>query len=291
MPIFTGDDSAQLHYDVLDRTPGQSGPLVVLAGGAARHPAYLGDLGGLDTAYPLVVPHLRGVGETPMPADPTRGSFWRQAEDVERLREHLGLDRLLLAGHSAGSRIAVSYAVQFPDRVAALVLITPPTAYLVEVEPDSDDLVGSRMRDPVFAAAAAAMDVDVSDGTEETFDKWQLSVAPVGYAAWGTAERAHAAEGTYSFEAAKAFFSVEPPPDVRERLGRIRAPVLVVGGAQDVMLGVAPLRALAELCPLGRLAVIEGSAHYPFVEAPDDFAEIVREFLDKAVDVGQGLGA
>jgi pimeloyl-ACP methyl ester carboxylesterase len=291
MPTYTGADSAQLHYDVIDRARAQSDPLVVLAGGAARHPAYLGDLGGLDTTYRLVVPHLRGVGETPVPADPTRGSFWRQAEDVERLREHLGLDRLLLAGHSAGSRIAVSYAAQFPDRVGALVLITPPTAYLVDVEPDSDDLVESRMRDPVFAAAAAAMDVDVSDGTEDTFNEWQLSVAPVGYAAWGKAEQSHAAEGTYAFEAAKVFFSVDPPADVRERLGRVRAPVLVVGGAQDVMLGVAPLRALAELFPLGRLAVIEGSAHYPFVEAPDAFAGIVREFLDKACGVGQGLGA
>jgi pimeloyl-ACP methyl ester carboxylesterase len=37
--------------------------------------------------------------------------------------------------------------------------------------------------------------------------------------------------------------------------------------------------------------VIEGSAHYPFVEAPDAFAGIVREFLDKAFGVGQGLGA
>jgi pimeloyl-ACP methyl ester carboxylesterase len=62
-----------------------------------------------------------------------RGSWWRQAEDVDRLRASLGLNRCAVVAHSAGTRLAIAYAAQFPDRLAALLLITPPASYLIEV--------------------------------------------------------------------------------------------------------------------------------------------------------------
>jgi len=126
VPIYEGDDGTLLHYDVLGDT--SAGPVIVLAGGAARHPEYLGDLAGLSGRAQLCLPHLRGVGRSPVPVNVEQGSFWRQAADVDRLRAHLGLDRCLVAGHSAGTRVAMSYAAQFPARLAGLLLITPPAA-------------------------------------------------------------------------------------------------------------------------------------------------------------------
>jgi pimeloyl-ACP methyl ester carboxylesterase len=268
---------AVLHYDRHDRAPTDAAPLVVLSGGAGRHPSYLGDLAGLDECCPLVVPHLRGVGDSPAPVDPTHGSFWRQADDVDALRRHLGLDRLLLAGHSAGSRVAVAYAAQHPDRLAGLVLLTPTPGYLVEAESDTADKEAARMHDPVFAAAVAAMQVEVD--TDQAYNRWQRDIAPASYARWGELEQAHAVAGHYYFEAAKAFFSVSPPDDLAQRLARVDAPVLVVAGAEDLMTGVAPLRAVAALFPRGRLAVVEGAGHYPWVEAPDAFRAALGGFL------------
>jgi pimeloyl-ACP methyl ester carboxylesterase len=106
MPIFTGSDGATLHYDDLGN--GRSLEVIAPAGGAAMHPRYLGDLAGLADHQRLIVPHLRGVGNSPLPATVEVASFWRQAEDIERLRVHLGLERVLLLGHSAGTRLAIS---------------------------------------------------------------------------------------------------------------------------------------------------------------------------------------
>ena len=106
MPTFRAADDALLHYD----EHGDGPPLVALAGGAACHPSYLGDLAGLSRR--LIVPHLRGVGLSPSPAAPEGGSYWQQAADLEALRAHLGLDRLALTGHSAGTRMAVAYAAR-----------------------------------------------------------------------------------------------------------------------------------------------------------------------------------
>ena len=49
---------------------------------------------------------------------------------VEDLRTHLGLDQLTIVAHTAGTRLTIAYAVQYPDRVAGMLLITPPANYL-----------------------------------------------------------------------------------------------------------------------------------------------------------------
>lgn len=333
MPIYTGSDGTPLHYDD-SQAGGGLPPLIVLAGGAARHPDYLGDLAGLSERYRLVIPHLRGVGsspaapsggapaalaaeggataagpttsdgpghgaestprpsvdETPAPQPGTDetpapgegvGSYWRQAEDLERLREHLGLDRIFLAGHSAGTRLATAYAAQFPQRLAGLVLITPPAAHLVTAEPDADELIGRRLGEPVFADAAAAARSGPDLDDEDRFNDWHRRCAPLGYARWGAAEQAHAAVGRWALPAVRAYFSVEPPGDFAARLGRVTAPVLVVAGEVDCLTGLAPVVALAGLFPAGRAAVIERCGHYPWVEQPEEFRRVLDGYLDR----------
>jgi pimeloyl-ACP methyl ester carboxylesterase len=71
-------------------------------------------------------------------------SFWRQAEDIERIRVHLGLKRVLLLGHSAGTRLAISYAALFLERLVGMVLVTPPAGYLVDEPSDTQELTDAR---------------------------------------------------------------------------------------------------------------------------------------------------
>ncbi|MEV0200191.1 alpha/beta hydrolase [Nonomuraea sp. NPDC050691] len=287
MPFFMGSDGASLFYDDHDNHDGPehgtggdtSAPVVALAGGAAAHPRYLGDLAGLGGHRRLVVPHLRGVGRSPLPRLAEAASYWRQAEDFERLRAHLGLDRVLLLGHSAGTRLAISYAARFPRRLAGMVLVTPPAAYLVDEPSDAPELIDRRRGEPEFDAALAAWDAGPDTLDDPGFNAWQQRVAPLGYAAWGEKERAHAATTHYSYAANRAYFSADPPADLAARLGDVTAPVLVVAGAQDYGLGVAPVRALAKLFPAGEIVVIERCGHHPWVEQPEAFRRAVDGFL------------
>jgi pimeloyl-ACP methyl ester carboxylesterase len=279
MPTFPGSDGAQLHYDDLHRGDSDTLPLITLAGGAARHPSYLGDLAGLDTRQRLIVPHLRGVGRSPLPDSVEVASFWRQAQDVERLRVHLGLEHVHLLGHSAGTRLAISYAAQFPDRLAGMVLVTPPAGYLVNVPSDAAELIDKRRGQPPFDATLAAWTAGPDADDDAAFNAWQPQVAPLGYAAWGATEQAHAAIGRFSFAANRAYFSVDPPLDLAARLGEATAPVLVVGGAEDCITGVAPVIALAKLFPAGEAVMIERCGHYPWVEQPTAFRQAVDQFF------------
>ncbi|GAA4602960.1 pimeloyl-ACP methyl ester carboxylesterase [Actinoplanes octamycinicus] len=284
MPSYSGSDGTPLHYD--DHGPADRPPVIVLAGGAARHPDYLGDLAGLTGRHRLVVPHLRGVGRSP--AGPS-GSYWDQADDLDELRRHLGRDRLVIAGHSAGTRLATAYAARFPERVAGLALITPPATHLVDTPPDAEELIARRRGEPVFDAAAAAAKAGPDLSGAEAFAAWFRVCAPLGYAAWGPAEQAHAAVGEFALPAMVAFFSVPPPADFAARLGRVTAPVLVVAGAEDCLTGLAPVVALAGLFPAGRAEVLPKCGHYPWVERPDEFRLVLDEYLS-LVEVDHHLG-
>jgi pimeloyl-ACP methyl ester carboxylesterase len=184
-----------------------------------------------------------------------------------------------VVAHSAGTRLAIAYAAQFPDRLAVLLLITPPASYLVEVSSDVSTLAAARMAEPAFAAAVLADSEGPDTSSDETFNAWQDAVAPLCYARWSDTEQAHARTGRYALAAARAFLSGNPPADLAGRLRGVLAPTLVIAGAEDAIAGRAPVVALADLFPNGRAAVIEHCGHNPWVEQPAAFRAVVDPFL------------
>jgi pimeloyl-ACP methyl ester carboxylesterase len=298
MPSYTGADGATLFFD--DSLDGE--PIIVLAGGAARHPEYLGDLDFLGTDARRIVPHLRGVGQSPATStDPTphdhtapdrpardgAGSWWRQADDVEALRSHLGLERLTLAAHSAGTRIAIAYAAAHPDRVERLVLLTPPAHYLVDEPSDVDALAARRVGEPEFDRAMALLAGDPDLASDEAFNEWQQATAPAGYAEWGPMEQAHSRVGAWNTVAVRAFFAGDAPTDLAERISTLEAPVLVVAGADDCLTGLNPVIALSKLFPNGRVSIIADCGHYPWVERPMELTATVTAFLEGTRDAAK----
>ncbi|HEY3610188.1 MAG TPA: alpha/beta fold hydrolase, partial [Pseudonocardiaceae bacterium] len=99
MPSFVSYDGTELVYHLRGDGPA----LVCLPGGPGRATDYLGDLGGLDAFRRLVLLDPRGVGSSADPADPTTFRVDRLVRDVEALRTHLGMERMDLLAHSAGS--------------------------------------------------------------------------------------------------------------------------------------------------------------------------------------------
>jgi proline iminopeptidase len=73
-------------------------------------------------AYRIVVYDQRGCGRSTPPASLHANTTWHLVADLERLREHLGIDRWLVFGGSWGSTLALAYAQTHPERVTALVL-------------------------------------------------------------------------------------------------------------------------------------------------------------------------
>ncbi|MFJ2240589.1 alpha/beta fold hydrolase [Streptomyces sp. NPDC087859] len=278
MPTFTTPDGTTLAYHVTGEGP----PLVCLPGGPMQASAYLGDLGGLSAHRTLIRLDLRGTGDSATPEDPASYRCDRQVDDVEALREELGLDRLDVLAHSAGAGLAALYTARRPDRVARLALITP-SVYAVGITVTAEDrLSTARLRrdEEWFGPAYAALE-SLNTGRPAP-GAWQ-AVAPFWFARWDEAAKAfRAAEDEQRNDEAAAVYGSEgafDPEATRAALAGFAGRVLVLAGEVDV---AGPRRAMAEyagLFPEAESVVQDGTAHFPWRDDARRFvAETARFF-------------
>jgi len=101
---------------------GRGSPVVFLHGGLADHRAALRHLGALAATHRLITPDLRGAGRSHFAGEL---SWDRWADDVAELLSHLGVERAVVGGVSMGSAVAVRFALRHPERLSALVLMSP----------------------------------------------------------------------------------------------------------------------------------------------------------------------
>jgi proline iminopeptidase len=279
MPVFRVSDGTELAYHV----QGDGAPLVCVPGGPMRDSVYLGDLGGLSASRRLVMLDLRGTGKSAVPADPASYRCDRLVDDVAALRDHLGIDRMDLLGHSAGANIAIRYAAQHPGLVSKLALITPSTR-AVGLTASSEmrrQIVELRRAEPWFAEAAAAFD-RLQTGSDAK-DDWD-AVAPFFYGRWDAVAQAHSAanEEQVNEEAADVFAGpgAFDPEATSAALAGFTPPVLVLAGEVDVNTTPRIAAELAALFPGARLTVQAGAGHYPWLDDPAWFTSAVTAFLD-----------
>ncbi|GJF29701.1 hydrolase [Kitasatospora sp. NE20-6] len=286
MSIFASYDGTPLWYDVAGDGP----PLLALGGGPGTDVRYLGVLGGLDGRRTLVRMDGRAAGRSGVPADRASCAFTAQAADVDALRRHLGLDRVDVLGHSAGALTAQRYAAEFPAATGRLVLVTPVGR--AAREPDEAELRtirAARADEPWYPDAAAA----ASEAAAGTGDPWELAarLAPFNWGRWDDRARAEAFRELPPAPAwlRAAFYAGGAP--VRP----VDAPVLVVAGGRDGMIGTVPARLVAGCHPHARLEVLAEAGHRPWVDEPGRFRTLVEEFLTRGRPAGQapveGAGA
>ena len=96
-------------------------PVVCLHGITAQHRAFNAAARYLGPSRGLVGVDLRGRGDSDKPE--SGYGLEAHAADVVRVLDHLGLESVVLAGHSMGGFVALKTALAYPDRVRALVLL------------------------------------------------------------------------------------------------------------------------------------------------------------------------
>ncbi|MFE2089502.1 alpha/beta fold hydrolase [Streptomyces sp. NPDC059460] len=277
MPAFSAYDGTNLAYHVF----GDGNPVVCLPGGPTDS-VYLGDLGGLSTHRQLIRLDLRGTGRSEMPEDAASCRCDRLVDDLEALREHLGLDQMDLLAHSAGANLAALYVGRHPERVSKLALITP-SVRAVDFTITGDlrrETAQLRRDEPWFPAAFAALEAIVAG--KATDDAWK-AIAPFSYGRWDEVARAHQAAGDeqMNMEVVAAFGAegAFDPDATRAALARFASPVLLLAGEVDPG---APPRTMAEfagLFPNAELVVQAGAGHFPWLDDADRFVATTGAFL------------
>ncbi|WP_370423735.1 alpha/beta fold hydrolase [Streptomyces sp. QH1-20] len=274
MPTFSAPDGTRLAY----RVTGHGDPVVCLPGGPSDS-LYLGDLGGLSTHRRLIFLDLRGTGRSAVPDDTASYRCDRLVEDVEALREHLGLAPMDMLAHSGGANLAAQYTARYPQNVGKLALITPGArAVGIAITGETRrELARLRKHEPWFPAAFAALEA-ISEGTGSDWE----AIAPFFCGRWDAAAQKHHAAGRPSNMEAVALFAAEgafAPEATRAALAACEVPALLLAGEFDLN---SPPQSVAEFAGLfsdATLAVQPGAGHYPWLDDADRFVATTTAFL------------
>lgn len=264
------------------RQVGDGPSVVVLHGGPGAHHDYLlPQYDRLAAGRVLRYYDQRGGGRSPVPRDVAVG--WREhVADLEALRNHWQLDRLALLGYSWGGLLAVLYALEHPDRITRLALVSaaPVTA---EWRDEFERRFAARMAQPWIARSRAelsALGLALSDPEKYRRIAFALSVA--GY----FHDPSRAREMTpfrVTERTRRAVWDSLGEYDLRERIRHTfpdgAAPrALLLHGIYDPM----PIEAARETAALLSTGVVElATGHAPHVEATEEFVRVLDGFLPR----------
>ncbi len=277
MPTYLSYDKSELAY----REVGAGLPLVVIPGGPARDAAYLGDLGPLARATDrkLVVPDLRGTGDSRPDTDADSHRADRIAADVATLVDHLRMAPVDVLAHSAGANVALLIAERRPDLVSRLLLLTPGTRAVGIVAEDADwyAALAKREGQPWHDDLRDALEAD-----EPTPEQEALSAA-LFYGRWDEAARAHAAtDGPQRNLEATEWFGDDGAFDAdrtRATLATLGVPVRILVGELDAWPNQRAADEMAGLFPDATVTVLPGAGHFPWVDDPAAYAAAVLRAL------------
>jgi len=259
-----------------------SGPaLVCHPGGPGFSSLYLSNLGGLDEELELVLLDPRGTGGSDPAADYQIDDY---ADDLEELREHLGLEGMQLLGHSHGGVAATAYAGKHPERVERLILASTLARFGAEQAGAMEAAMESRAGQPWYDDAREALETELrgefTNGRELT--ELVLRMFPFYFASYGDEEHAYVRSlGTEELcvDATKLWEQeIFEHFDLRPLLGRLTMPTLVITGSEDFITGPRCADDFAAISG-ARSVILDGAGHMIFVEAPDRFREAVLSFL------------
>ncbi len=244
------------------------GPPVVLLHGltASRRYVLLGSRLLERRGHHLVSYDARGHGESSPAPDPTAYEYRDLASDLVGLLDALALERVVLAGSSMGAATAMAVAIAHPERVAALVQITP--AAIGDGENWGDALADGLERDGVdgFLAAYHPAIGDQWRDVVMTFTRQRL-------------------ERNRHLDAVADALRVVPrsrPFDSLEDLRRVKAPTLVVGSRDESDPGhpLAVAEAYVERLPDAEL-VVEEEGKAPLAWRGAQVSRAIAEFLER----------
>jgi proline-specific peptidase len=264
-----------------------NGPVLVChPGGPGFSSLYFADLAGLWERYSLVLLNPRGTADSERPADPRAYQIDDYVADVEALRNHLGLERLMLLGHSHGGVVAQAYAATHPGRVRKLVLASTLARFAPEQEHAMRAGMEKRSNESWYPDAVAALEAEQAAEfkSDEELADLVFKELPLYFARYGAMEAGYLE--TLKTEVPNAdtllLFNREifNTFDLRGDLARIKAPTLVITGAEDFICGPLCADEIAAGISAAKKVIVGDAGHMIFVEQPEAFHMEVADFLE-----------
>lgn len=251
------EQAVELYYE----EHGSGVPVILIHGFPFDHSIWADVITRLDGKARLILPDLRGFGQSPAPEGVY--SMRVMAEDIAALLDRLGIKKAVLAGHSMGGYISLAFAQAYPDHISGLALVTSQAASdTPERRQARLRLADEVKRKGVKAVVAANLeryspDPIVRERTRVVMLRSQKKA--VISALKGMAER----------------------PDATEVLSNLKVPGVIIAGGADAIVSPDKAREMAQMLARGWVVEIPNGGHMPMFESPELVAQAIQDLLGK----------
>ena len=255
--------------EIAVESAGQGAPVVLLHAGVADRRMWRAEMAALANAgFHAHAYDRRGFGDTLHADEP-----WSHVDDLVAVLDHVAGDHAsILVGCSRGGALAIDAALAYPRRVQGLVLVAPAIGGAPEptvIPPGIRALIDRMER------AEAASDIDAINALEAR--AWlDGPLAPEGRVA-GAARDLFLTMNEIALRSEARGTQRHPVP-AYDRVGAIDCPTLVAWGELDFPDVVDNCRHLAGTIKRARRHVFAGAAHFPNLEQPDAFGQLLVDF-------------
>ncbi|CVK88403.1 uncharacterized protein FMAN_04928 [Fusarium mangiferae] len=273
-------DGVKLNVCILG-AENKSKPLIISLHGApglSSHTGIKEDFKFLADRFRVLVYDLRGSGDSEVKG-PFTDEQW--ISDLEELRAWVGDEKFILAGGSYGGFLALNYALNYPNRLLALILRNTwacgpqGTHRALANILLSDRINPDPMRQVRLWTGSVQSKDDVEQGMAEIVPIYTPEDSP-------QPESFEGASTELRWEVHNAAFSWSQPRfDVKSRLSEINVPTLVVIGRLDIICPVEESEMLQRGIKGSDLVVFEKSAHNPATDESEKFREVLWDFLGR----------
>jgi proline iminopeptidase len=267
--------------NLFERRVGQGPPTVILHGGPGAHHDYL--LPGFDalaTGRELIYYDQRGGGRSPVPRDVPVG--WKeQVADLEELRRQWGLARLTVLGYSWGGLLALLYAIEHPERVERLALVSPAPAWR-DARQEFERRFQQRNLNPGLQTERAALrESGLRERDPQAYAQraFELSVAPYFF------DPGRARDLTpfrVTGRTQQEVWDTLGDYDLRPQIASLSVPAILLQGDSDVI-PVEASRTIAQLLR-AEFHLLPHSGHVPYIESFEEFVRLLDRFLPRRED-------
>jgi 3-oxoadipate enol-lactonase len=259
-------NNIELYYE----TYGAGQPLVLISGLGYPLWQWHKMVPFLEEHFQVITFDNRGVGQSDKPTGPYTAQML--AADTAGLLDALGIEKAIIAGHSMGGFIAQAMALEFPQKVAKLILCSTnfggphhvpvtPEAMKVLTDVTSDAL--TRLKNGLIVSTAPEWSEKNPEMIEE-WVKWRIAnpIDPAPY-------QAQLAIGLGLMSEAASF---------ENKLPRLNVPTLILFGAHDKVVPPANASLLAEKIADSKVVIFPDAGHFFPIEIAEAAAHAIVEF-------------
>jgi 3-oxoadipate enol-lactonase len=238
---------------------GSGKPLVLVHGYPLDHTIWDEVLPLLETEFDIILPDLRGFGQSVVVE--SQYKITDMAEDIAGLLDHLGIEKVAIAGHSMGGYIALAFANAYPKRVVGLGLVAS------QAPADPPERKQGR-----YDAAEEIMKTGVQPVAESMSAKLTPDKRVQAYVRGLIAAQQPAG-------LAGALKAMAERDDSITILSSFQFPVVLIHGKADELIPVQRAQEIKLAIPQATLMELSGIGHMPMMENPQATATALKKLL------------